>query len=506
MRGNLVKNSILLTFIAILIKALGFVREIIFAKYLGTSEISDAYILGITISQIVIVGMADTLFKVYLPIATEQRAISNKHYIEYTKYLLIVSVLFFSTICWILLLFSDFLVTNLSKEISDETLKMAKIITRITIMPSICFCIINICQGYLHIQEKFWINFTYPILMNLIIIYYLVKYQVSPVGLAWSYSISLFVPSIVLLIIIRSYGVKFIKSKEIYKVKSVIKRTFLMSIPLFMGGIVPQINEIIDRYFALDYSNGVLTALRYGKLLEIFIVSIVGVPISQAVYPRFAVLISKKNYLEAERLVSTLLTIFVVITFPIILCGILIGKDLIQLLLMRGKFNLFSLKFTTTAYVFYSFSILPVCFSELLSRCLVSLGATKKIVLFSSLSMGINIILNYICVKIFKMDYYILALTTSLSEIFLGILFYKYIKRYFFAVKLDYRIILSTIFSSIILYLLLFLFEQKKILFFNFSLNIAIKILIGILTYMICMSFFNFNLLIRYIKNKMVTN
>lgn len=504
--NSLIKNSMLLAFIAILIKALGFVREIIFAKYLGTSEISDAYILGITVSQIVIVGMADTLFKVYLPVATEQRMINEESYIKYTKYLLINSILFLGIVCWILLLFSDFLVTNLSKEISKETLEMAKIITKVTIIPSVCFCIINICQGYLHIQEKFWINFIYPVLMNLIIIYYLMKYQISPLGLAWSYSISLLIPSIILLIIIRAYGMKFLKSKNIYKIKHAIKKTFLMSVPLFVGGVVPQINEVVDRYFALNYADGVLTALRYGKLLEIFIVSIVGIPVSQAVYPKFSVLISNRNYLNAGKLISILLTMFIAITFPIILCGILLGEDLIQLLLMRGKFNLFSLKLTSTAYIFYSFSILPVCFSELLSRCLVSLGATKKIVLFSSLSMGLNIILNYFCVKILKMDYYVLALTTSLSEIFLGILFYKYTKKCRISIKLNNRIILNVAVSSVMTFFLLFLFEQKNILFFNFTLNIIIKILIGIVIYIICMNILNFNLIIKYIRNKTLTN
>ena len=371
---------------------------------------------------------------------------------------------------------------------------MAETINKITIIPSVLYFVINICQSYLHVQNKFWVNGIYPIFMNIVIMFFLLNFKITPQVLAWSYNSSIILPSIMLMFIVYSYKLKLFKKGDFIKVKDSIKKTGIIFFPLFIGGMVPQLNEIIDRSFSLSYSKGVLTALRYGKLLEIVIVSVLGISICQAVYPKISFLFLKQNKTDVCKLISNILSLFIVIIIPIIILGLKLSKDMIQILFMRGNFNEESLRLTTISYICYSFSILPVCFSELLSRCFISLGQTKKIFYFSSIAMGTNIILNFLCIKVFKLEYYSLALTTSFSEILHGMLFYINIKKYNIDLKIKFRYLYSAIISSIMTYFLLEKLEQ--LIKFNIFISLILKIFIGIMIYGICIFLLNFN----YIK------
>lgn len=495
----MVKNIVLLILMTMTIKIISFIKEGIFANYLGTGIMSDSYLLGIMLSQIILAGIAENSFKAYLPLATEKMLKSEQEYQVYTNNILIFGGISFFLICIFFSYLSNSIIPIFAGKNNNEIIMTSISISKIATLFSIGLYIINICQGYLQIQGKFWSNLFYPLLMNMCTIYYLITFSITRDGLAISYSLGIIFPALILLVVCRIYGLKFfLKNFEIKE----LKRFFLLSSSLFIGGIVPQLNEIIDKFFSLSYSYGVMTALRYGKLLEIVIVSIIGISIAQVVYPNIAKLISQNKIKDLEKLLSNILNILFIIILPIQVCGILLARDIIEILFMRGKFDETSLQLTTVSYLCYSLSILPVCISEVLIRCYISLNVAKQVILFSSFAMGFNIILNYIGVNLLEIDYYILPLTTSFSEIIVCIFYYTGLKSKKIRLELNKKLIKTAIGSTIILFSILYYSKMLKIEKINLYLLVFLKLSLGLIMYLIILGIFNFEFVKKIIRKE----
>lgn len=500
MGKNLIKSSLILIISAIFTKALGFLREIIFAYYLGTSAVSDAYTLGITLSQIVLVGGADAFFKVYLPIATEARRESEKNYYNYTINLMIFGGTLFLVLSSFVFLTANMTINILGTNASEEVINMAVVLCKMTAIPSVFIFIIYICQGYLHVQEKFWTNMIYPLIMNICIISILVFSNGNIVSMGYAYNLSNLLPAIILIIICIIYGLR-LQVKELFiRSNQAIIKTVQMAMPLFLGGIISQINEIIDRSFSVRYETGILTALRYGKLLEIFIVSIVAIPIAQAIFPKISKLAQEKKYQEEGNLISKILAVLIGISIPIMFGIVAIGDEVVQVVFMRGAFNSESAKNTAIAFICYSFSILPVSFSEILNRTFISLQDTKKPIVFSMISMGGNIILNFIGVILFQFDFYVLAITTTIAEVFMSLLYIFYINKTPVKIKISSSFISSVMISSTFMFVIICWLKSK--LQFPVEFKVFIEIIIGIMIFTILMLISNYHLIIPILRKK----
>lgn len=461
MNNKLIKSSFLLIAITVLAKLLGLIREIVMANYLGTSAISDAYVLGTTISQIIVTGLAGAFFKTYIPIATEERYKSHQCYVNFTAQLLFIGTGFFVLISCVVYATAEYTTYWLSLGASQTIIDLAIGVCKATAFPSAFLLMINVLQGFLHTQEKFLSNIIYPVVMNLTIIAGLIIGKGSINSLSVSYGCSIIFSAITLWIYSKKIGLTSFSIKETFKNKAV-KKAIWLTMPLFFGGVVSEINEIIDRCFSAYYAEGVLTALRYGKLLEIFIVSAIGIAIGQAVYPQIALLKQENKIEELENLISILIEVFFFFSIPIFIGVIILGKDLITVIFLRGAFDYKSVEYTSIAFIIYSISILPVSLNEILSRVFFAYNDTKNPVMYSILAMGTNILLNGLVVFTFKMEFYCLAMTTSICESLLA-LFYLYgIKtKIKLNLKIDLRLLFHVIVSSLLMGIAIYVIKIK---------------------------------------------
>lgn len=500
MRNKIVKSSLLLIVITVITKMLGLIREVVMANYLGTSAVSDAYIIGTTISQIVITGFAGSFLKTYLPIATEERYKSEREYNNYTAQILMVGTSLFLFISCLLFATAKYTTYWLSSGASDDVTSMAVNVCKATAFPSIFLLGIYIFQGYLHTQERFLSNIIYPVVMNLTIIICMILGKGDINYLSLGYNLSIILSMLCLWLYSRHYGFKNVSLKGTRKNKAV-KRVILLTLPLFFGGIVSEINEIIDRSFSAFYEEGVLTALRYGKLLEIFIVSAIGIAIGQAVYPKIAQLRQENKYEELSSVVSNILIVFCVICIPLFVGVVITGNDLVNVVLLRGAFDSVSAKNTSITFIIYSISILPVSINEILSRVFFAYNDSKRPVIYSMIAMGFNIILNIVVVFLIKMDFYSLAITTSVSETIMAVLFFIGVtKKLHLPIRIDKKVLTETIVFSILMGgVILMLFRLLPSISF---LRVIMAVIVGGIAYLALMGVANRSLVIKILRNK----
>lgn len=421
MKKGFVKSFSIISAITIVSKLLGLVREMTMASVLGTGASSDAYVLGTTISQIVMTGLAGSFFQTYIPAASRLSNKSRHEYNRFTSGIAFYGSLFFLGLAVIIFIFADAIVPAIGSGASEETINNAIWICRATAIPSLFLLPLNVFQGYMHVQEKFWVNSIYPFIMSGVIITALVIGKGKLCWLTNAYNVSIIVPCCFLLVCCLLNGFRVERGGLLLSPD--ILHTMRITVPLLVGGMVFQLDEIIDRGFAGSFKEGTVSALRYGKLLEIFIVSAVGASIGQAIYPRLSKMVDKKEFSALRSLLSRIFNLLLIAFIPLTIFILFLRNDIVAIVFQRGAFNVDSVNNTAIAFAIYSFSIIPVSINEILGRVYYSFDDTFHPVIFSAVSMGSNIFLNYVVVYLLHLDFYFLAVTTVISETFYALMF-----------------------------------------------------------------------------------
>ena len=190
-------------------------------------------------------------------------------------------------------------------------------------------------------------------------------------------------------------------------------------------------------------------------------------------------------------LISKIIRILSFLCIPIFFEIIILGKEIVSIIFMRGHFDSKSVDYTAVAFSLYSFSILSVSINEILSRVFFAYNDSIHPVIYSMISMGINVILNGVVVFGLKLDFYTLAITTSLSETIMAILYYYGVKRVLkLKIRIYYNSYMKEVFSALMMGGCLFVI--KKYLPNNSLLRVCILSIGGISIY----------LLINYIINR----
>lgn len=403
-------------FFTFLSKIFGVLRELVLAYIYGTSVITDAYVMGTLISQVVFSGIANALYSAYIPIATVEDSKGQKQFNHLTNNLL--NLTFFIILCFsiILTLNAEFVVKLISGNASSETVQIATFFFRLSTIPSSFLIISYIFIGYLQVKSKFVANIIFSIPMNLCIIMGMLVGKNNYQIFAWSYVCSLILPTLLLLI----YSTVFEKYKYNFEFKFSDKGTnevYKIFVPIFIGGILSQMGEIVDRSFAVSLGEGIVSALKFGKLLEITAVSIIAISVGQVVFPKFSIMVEGENNNETlNRFISIVLKSLLAITIPITVTFIIFSKTIIKFVFMHGIFGYDSMIITAISFAIYSIAIPAVSFSEIIFRAFYALKNSKiPTVVFSS-CMGLNIILDYLAVNVFHIGYIGLAATTTFVE------------------------------------------------------------------------------------------
>jgi len=184
-------------------------------------------------------------------------------------------------------------------------------------------------------------------------------------------------------------------------------------IPGAIGIAVRQINLIADTILASLLVSGSIAALGYGNRLMQLPMGIFGIAAGVAVLPLFSRLVNEKKWLELQDNLKFSIISLAYIMLPItaIIAGV--GRDLIRILFLRGKFDMLSLEMTYQALLFYSLGIIFYSLNRLVIPVFYANKDTKTPVKISAVIVVVNVALNIILMR--YMQHAGLAFATSIS-------------------------------------------------------------------------------------------
>lgn len=488
-KHKLAKLGITLTVISLTGKLLGFLREILLAKYFGTSYVVDAYLMSIYIPTILF-GWLPAISVGYVPMYYD---VDDKNKDKYTSNVLNIAMFIALIAILFSLIFKDELITLVAPGFSNETHNLTINYFKITIWLILFNTPIQILISYLNCKNMFVFSNITNICLSLIqavfvIISAKVNVRLLPLGILLSY-ITQFI-----MLIYFSKRHKF-KYYKIIKIDKHIKKLIPIIIPIFISNSLVDINSFIDKFLASNLAEGSISALSYSGTLRSFILLVFTTAISTIFYPKLSEMISLKNYKKASYMIEKVIQIIILLFIPLTIGAILLSDEIIKCMLFRGAFDLQSLEFTKWPFIMYSISLVFMALRDIIIKILYASKDSKSNMIMGSVAIIANIILDLILVVKYK--HVGLALATSLSCIIAFPGYVKLLKNKFNDINYIniVKCLIVSIISSAIMVFFVLIFKKIFVNYLSSSFLIMIVfllliIVIGVLVYFVTLILF----------------
>jgi len=200
--------------------------------------------------------------------------------------------------------------------------------------------------------------------------------------------------------------------------KDIIKQFLAISSPTLLSTGIIYFSVLADQIMASFMPVGSITRLEYANKIASLPSSMFGIAIAGAFFPRLSEFVSRKQWKDFQNLLENGVSAIWFLTIPSAVGLILLSKQIVYLLFYfpGGKFTMEDVNFTAMAMAMYAIGIPFQSAIIAFNRGHYAFKDTMTPLKTSSLTLIINIILNYILGILLKMGITGLALGTSVAS------------------------------------------------------------------------------------------
>jgi putative peptidoglycan lipid II flippase len=402
-------------------RILGFLRDMVIARFFGTGMAADAFFVAFRIPNLWrrLVGEG-SLTVSFIPVYTEhltRRSREETRDLTHIAFTLAAVILFVLTLFGVL--FSPVLIRIVAPGFAKipEKFHLTVILNRI-IFPYLFFMgLFALSMGILNSRRHFFAPAIAPIFLNLSIIasVFLFYHALERPVLALAFGVLAggVIQFIFQIPFLLRYGIHFRFNFNFRH--PAIKRIGLLMVPGLIGTAVYQLNVFIDTIFASFLRTGSVSYLYFADRLMEFPLGIFAVALGMASLPSLSELASKGENQELKDTLSFTFRLVSFISVPALVGLISLKSPIINLLFQRGLFDYSATQMTARALLCYSMGLWAIAGVRVVVPAFYALQDTWSPLRISLVCLGANVILN--AILIFPLKHAGLALATSLSSI-----------------------------------------------------------------------------------------
>lgn len=409
---RMIKTTIWLMIITGCSKLIGFLREVLIAYRFGSDMGTDAFFISRGIYGIIFALAGAGLGFAIIPILSRIREEKQGGEEGYIHSLTVVFLLISMFLIGLSYLFSKPLVHLFALGFSEEQLALSVRFLRLG-LPVIAFHFIySIYEAFNHSKNRFYVVAFGGFALNLPIIVYLTFFYeyLGLFGLAIALAMGYGLRALLVYLPLNTWG---IKKGPIAEYKPYIMGTLSLMVPIMLTTIVSNINHVIDRNLASTLTEGSISALNYSSTTKdaftgLFIVTMVTV-----IYPSFSEWVVKNDWLKIRRMYTYSISMILLITIPATAGIMLLNREIVEIIFMRGAFELRDVLMTSSALFYYALGIAGAAVNIFIDKVYYAFHDSKTAMKIGSVAAVLNIILNLLLVQV--MQHNGLALATSIA-------------------------------------------------------------------------------------------
>ena len=475
----------------------GFIRDILFANYLGANLMSDAFLFAYRLPNLFRRIFAEgSMNSVFIPLYVNQEKMNSK---SANDFIWIVFNFFF-----VITLFLSFLIFFFTEQVisilapgfllNKSQFLLANQLLIITFPFLIFVTLSSVLSSVLNVKGKFFLPSFLSVILNIFMIVTLVSFKSnSHFALAWSMIIAGFTQLILLFINLGTIKIFWgIGLKSIKVLSRELKKFFGRFLYSLLGSGIVQLNIFISMLFASLVGGGAISQIYYADRIIDLPFALIAVAMSFTLLPYLSKNISDESK-NSKAFNETVIFCFL-FAIPSSFGIFILSEDIIRALFGRGEFNNEDVLITSKILLVYSFSLPGYMLARIFNQVFYSYEKVEYPVKAAVPTFICNFILCFLLYR--PLGVLGLAISGAVSiwlNLFIQIFYLRKNFRSFYE-KLsifDSKKLLKILFSAIIMMISILIF--KKILDLNIYLDLFIQILIGLIIYFLILNWLKLN-------------
>ena len=387
-------------------RVVGFVRDILIARFLGASMMADAFFVALRFPNLFRSLFAEgTLNVAFVPLFTGELHKGKKEALSFAKavfsflfYILLIFVVFMEILMPALM----FLFAPGFEEIPGK-LALTTSLSRITFPFLIFVSLVSLFAGILNSIGKFWAAAFTPTILNICMITSLLALtpflhgtNAPAYALAWGVVGAGVIEFLFLARHIRKAGFSFgllCPQKALFHISPNVKLLLKKMAPGVLGSGVYQINLFLDTLFVSFVGAGAMSWLNYAQHLFQLPIGIIGVAIGTALLPVLSHHIKAGEREQANTQLNRGLELSIAMSGASMIGLILLAEPIIQTLFQHGVFTAEDTYHTSRALIVFAIGLPAYMMTKALSPFFYARGDTTTPVKIAIVGVALNAIL-----------------------------------------------------------------------------------------------------------------
>ena len=401
---RLVRSTLSMTLPTVLSRVLGYLRDMLQAKFLGTGKGMDAFIIATLIPNLLRRLTAEgAMTAAFIPVFAQEKedktrkelwTFANLFFYDLTLILTVLTVLGIAL--------SPVLVRVIAFGYGRVPGKweLTILLTKIVFPYIFLISLAALAMAILNSFQKFFIPAFTPVLFNLAIITGALLFANDAIEPAYVFAFGVVAGGGLQLAIqipfLRRQGMTFKFGLSFNH--PAVKRVARLMIPGIFGAGIYQINMFISRMIASSLEEGSVSSLYYASRIEELTLGLFAIALSIALFPTLSELAARKDIEGMKRTLKYSFKLIFLITFPAMAGLIVLNQPIIHVLFQRGAFDAQSTAMSSWCLLFFAFGLPFISGTKILAPMFYSLKDTKTPVI-----VAFFVMLSYIGFSLFLM-------------------------------------------------------------------------------------------------------
>lgn len=436
MSKRLIRSGMIVSFMTMLSRVMGLVRDVVIANLMGAGAAADVFFFANKIPNFLRRLFAEGAFsQAFIPVLAEYHASEDKSklreliaYVSGTLGVLITIVTLIGVIASpvITALFGmGWFLDWVNGGPSGYKFELASDILKIT-FPYLWFITLVALSGsVLNTLGRFAVSSFTPVFLNIAMIsaaLWIAPHLDQPeIGLGIGVFLGGAIQLAFQLPFLHREGV-LVRPRWGWSHPGVVKIRTLM-IPALFGVSVSQINLLLDTFIASFLATGSISWLYYSDRLLEFPLGLFGIAIATVILPALSKDHISQSAAQFEKTMDWGIRMVLLLGMPAMLGMIMLAKPMLMVLFMRGEFSATDVDAAALSLIAYSCGLLNFMLIKVLAPGYFARQDTKTPVRYGIIAMVSNMVLNLIFA--YYLSYVGLALATAMSALINATLLYR---------------------------------------------------------------------------------
>lgn len=413
---SILKSVFTVSFYISLSRVFGFIRDLLIARFIGVSILSDAFFAAFRLPNFFRRVFAEGAFNsAFVPIfiakiQDKKSENDEKEFARNTFSILLYALLIFTLIFQIFMpFFMKILFPGFFESPEKSTLLVS--LARITIFYLIFISLVSLLSGILNSLSKFAVPASAPIILNGTLIASIFVFSSFTPNYAYALSWGVFTAGILqfLYLFYFTYRAGFLLFPTLPKFDADVKKFFRKLLPGIIGANVMQINLLVDSIFA-SLIAGAVSYIYYADRINQLPLAMIGIAIGIALLPSLSRKIKNNEFDEANKLQNLALEVGLILVIPAALALNILALPIISTLFERGAFGENESAAVSRALGFYALGLPSYALVKVMEPSFFARGDTKTPMKIAMICLVANIIFN---LTFFKLNFGFIGVVLS---------------------------------------------------------------------------------------------